>query len=887
MRKSLIKCVVLFQLLLCVSVSSGQDTSYFNKSTVPMFRNANSAFINSKNKAFIFGGNPTNDSISSIFSSENKGETWKLLTDAVNAELYDCSFPSSDVGYVVGDKGRMYKTTDGAESWKNISIKGKLASRNYRSVHFINDKTGIAVGGNQSNDAISTIIKTTDGGDNWSIIMDGLNPFLRDVFFIDDKTAWVVGDKGTLLKTTDGGDNWQDLSASISKSSRQLNSVYFISNQLGFIVGGNPSNDSIQTILKTTDAGQNWSVVVDKPNPMLNSVCMLNDSELYAVGDWGTILFSNDGGAKWNQVILDKTDSNAFTDVFFIDKNEGLITGKRGELWYYYNANPQQDTFANKPIISIENPVGILTETSVLVKGTVNPNNKETEVYFEYGTSTNFQNKQKIGTIYNGTLPLDFSATIDKLDENTFYYGFLSATNEIGKTFSDTVSFYTSKSAYPNFNFEQWEVHKSQKLNFWTNEGDVSKVSSTRDSFAAQIKGNGSEISAVLLGNVNDFGQLEKGIAFNAKPDSFSGWFNYDIHPDDSAIIYLEFRKNNGEVLANQIFYLFGNTNNTFKYHSFKIDYLSEGIPDSLSMAISCNNALRGKLYEQSVLQLDDVKFIGTNITLPNFKMESWLSDTRYKPTNWVSIDEEQNKAPYAVSRSVEATSGEYALRLSNIIDSKNGVRKFGKIQTGTNIKSNKAAFAVGTRHKYLFAQVQFYPSDRDSLILQVLMFKEGSPIGYGEYTTEQTIDQYQTITIPISYQTNTELPDSGLIIASIRKGINDKYVPASSYAIIDNFSFDGLILADGGLNDTTSKFKCNVYPNPVLNNLTIQFPDNTNTTDKELKILNTKGQIIYQKKLHEIQNIFNINTTGFPSGIYLVYIKSDSHIYYEKIIKK
>lgn len=31
---------------------------------------------------------------------------------------------------------------------------------------------------------------------------------LNDVYLIDDQLGWIVGNKGILLKTTDGGNNW-------------------------------------------------------------------------------------------------------------------------------------------------------------------------------------------------------------------------------------------------------------------------------------------------------------------------------------------------------------------------------------------------------------------------------------------------------------------------------------------------------------------------------------------------------------------------------------------------------------------------------------------------------------------------------------------------------
>ena len=50
-----------------------------------------------------------------------------------------------------------------------------------------------------------TIVKTTNGGANWTAYPIGTPYSLRSVYFIDSTSGHTVGEYGTILKTTDGG----------------------------------------------------------------------------------------------------------------------------------------------------------------------------------------------------------------------------------------------------------------------------------------------------------------------------------------------------------------------------------------------------------------------------------------------------------------------------------------------------------------------------------------------------------------------------------------------------------------------------------------------------------------------------------------------------------
>ena len=70
---------------------------------------------------------------------------------------------------------------------------------------------GVSFGSNNTGYVCGTsgkLLKTTNGGLNWSALVSGTIGFLRDISFIDDNTGITAGESGIILKTTNGGSNW-------------------------------------------------------------------------------------------------------------------------------------------------------------------------------------------------------------------------------------------------------------------------------------------------------------------------------------------------------------------------------------------------------------------------------------------------------------------------------------------------------------------------------------------------------------------------------------------------------------------------------------------------------------------------------------------------------
>lgn len=141
-----------------------------------------------------------------------------------------------------------------------------------------------------------------------------------------------VGERGSVALSDDSGKSFRQARSVPVQST--LTDVVFVNDRVGWAVG------HWGAIIATQDGGESWTLQrqdtsVDQP---LFSVHFSNEREGVAVGLWSMLLVTSDGGAHWATKSLpalkskEKTDQNLFH--VFADAIGGwLITAERGYIW--------------------------------------------------------------------------------------------------------------------------------------------------------------------------------------------------------------------------------------------------------------------------------------------------------------------------------------------------------------------------------------------------------------------------------------------------------------------------------------------------------------------------------------------------------------------------
>jgi photosystem II stability/assembly factor-like uncharacterized protein len=258
---------------------------------------------------------------STILKTTNGGLNWfTQQSDTAGPGgwfLYSVYFVNEDTGFIAGDYGHIERTTDGGESW----VRQNTGTTEWlKSVQFVNSQTGFVSG--------TGLLKTTDAGASWVRYPTPPDNYTNDAFFLDEERGFVTV-YGRILKTTDGGINWE---IKLQGVSANLNKIRFSDDNNGIVAGNNGK------IYKTSDGGETWESSGDydiyynfKTVSIIDSdiIFIAGDKNPY-IGGGGLIIKSTDGGETWNEQV--SYASNSLTDIFFTNASTGYAAGIFGTI---------------------------------------------------------------------------------------------------------------------------------------------------------------------------------------------------------------------------------------------------------------------------------------------------------------------------------------------------------------------------------------------------------------------------------------------------------------------------------------------------------------------------------------------------------------------------
>lgn len=241
---------------------------------------------------------------------------WYQLSSGTSNNLRSIIFTEVNTGYAVGFNGTILKTTDGGLNWTSQTV-GTV--ENLYSVHFI-EQTGYVVGGTNT----SVIFKTTNGGVNWINQSISGNYQLGSVFMTDSVTAHISGYR-RILRTTNGGNSWDvQFMDTVIGYPASFSSIFFVDGNTGFITGTNLMHYG-GVFSKTTNGGIDWSGPGYTGAP-LRSIYFMNSETGYGVitNEYRTIKTTNSGS---NWISYSFGINNAPFSIWFTNLTTGYIAG--------------------------------------------------------------------------------------------------------------------------------------------------------------------------------------------------------------------------------------------------------------------------------------------------------------------------------------------------------------------------------------------------------------------------------------------------------------------------------------------------------------------------------------------------------------------------------
>ena len=258
--------------------------------------------------------------------SDNGGGRWQqqFMPFLNNRPIADMTFLDSLTGYAVTgantgvpDTNYILKTTNSGNNW-NV-ILSRVYS--FRRVIFLNYDTGYA-----SN--IEDILRTTNAGKSWENIHLPPDYFgIFDMFPISYDTMWITLENfgfDYIYRTTNAGLSWTQ-----QFQGNSFDKLYFFNNRIGFV--GSPD---FTVLLKTTNSGLNW---ISVPGQRGFKEMFFIDS-LTGWKTTGQLRKTSDGGIGWLNVNMPSGGNiinSSCQDFSIINKDSLWAVG--GEVLYSNN----------------------------------------------------------------------------------------------------------------------------------------------------------------------------------------------------------------------------------------------------------------------------------------------------------------------------------------------------------------------------------------------------------------------------------------------------------------------------------------------------------------------------------------------------------------------
>src|SRR5205085_1838294 len=158
-------------------------------------------------------------------------------------------------------------------------------------------------------------------GETWKALNSGTNNDLNDLYFVNSKTGFAIGNNSTLIKTINQGKSWTAIPLEFGL--RNYNSIYAFDENNIIIIG------EMGSVFITNDGGLGW-YNADLPNYEIsfNHIIFYNNTHGIIAADNGLILISTDAGITWQPSVTNLNENgNDLYSVAFTDDKTGISAG--------------------------------------------------------------------------------------------------------------------------------------------------------------------------------------------------------------------------------------------------------------------------------------------------------------------------------------------------------------------------------------------------------------------------------------------------------------------------------------------------------------------------------------------------------------------------------
>ncbi len=263
-----------------------------------------------------------------VLHSSDAGKSWELQLTGIEASELAIASKQQQIAEMEQQIEEAPEEEKGDLEWalddlffavENMESDLEIGPVNpFLDVWFEDDSHGFVVG------AYGMILRTTDGGESWQDmsgeIENDQNFHLNSITQITGGALVIVGEAGQIHVSTDGGDTWERRESPYPGSLFGVIGTGQVNEILAFGLRGN--------MMRSTDLGRSWNMITNEAGATLMSGSVAEDGRITLVGNGGVVLMSTNGGESFRPNF--RRDREGVMGVVPISGTNLLLVGEGG-----------------------------------------------------------------------------------------------------------------------------------------------------------------------------------------------------------------------------------------------------------------------------------------------------------------------------------------------------------------------------------------------------------------------------------------------------------------------------------------------------------------------------------------------------------------------------
>lgn len=204
-------------------------------------------------------------------------QQWTRVSVATTAGFRGLSIVSDKIVWASGTDGTVIRTVDGGKNWSVLTVAG-AEKLDFRGIHAFDTDTAIIISSGPAEKGQAQIYRTIDAGKTWTKTFEEKRTgvFFDAVAFWDHKHGIVLSDpvdgRFALFTTEDGGTSWKQIPAAALPPALPNEGAFAASNSCLTVQGSSDAwfatgGASVARVFRSADRGKTWTVAETPMHP--------------------------------------------------------------------------------------------------------------------------------------------------------------------------------------------------------------------------------------------------------------------------------------------------------------------------------------------------------------------------------------------------------------------------------------------------------------------------------------------------------------------------------------------------------------------------------------------------------------------------------------------